>query len=98
MGPLVCAGLFYVWNLQASLRLAYRGALGPGGDPLPAHVLGNFVLLATVTAVAFTRAEAWHLARPWWLLAATLGLTSGHCAAIAWSEQLGTTRRERSEA
>ncbi|PCC66934.1 hypothetical protein SAMN02745121_00336 [Nannocystis exedens] len=100
MWPLGFAGLFYLWNLRTSLRSAYEGARwrNSGGDPVLGHVLGNFLLLAIVTAVAFVRADALRVALPWWLLAATIGLTVGHFAAIAWLEDLGAVRRERSGA
>ncbi|MCY1006261.1 hypothetical protein OV079_11960 [Nannocystis pusilla] len=94
MWPLVFAGLFLVWNLQTSLRIA-AGDAGPG-SPVFGHVMGNLALLAVVTGVAFVRADASRAATPWWLLLATIGLTVGHLAALAWLERRGTTRRERS--
>ncbi|MCY0985847.1 hypothetical protein OV203_01810 [Nannocystis sp. ILAH1] len=97
MWPLVFAGLFLVWNLQTSLRIAYSGAvwLGGGGYPVFSHVVGNLALLGVVTGVAFVRADALRLATPWWLLAATVGLTVGHVAALVWLDRLGTTQRNR---
>lgn len=97
MWSLAFAGLFLVWNLQTSLRGAYRGARWPGGggEPIFGRVLGNLALLGVVTGVAFVRADASRGATPWWWLATTVGLTVGHAAALVWLERLGTTRRER---
>ncbi|MFY0531045.1 hypothetical protein [Nannocystis pusilla] len=53
-------------------------------------------MLAVVTGMAFVRAEPSRLTTPWWLLAATVGLTVGHAVALVWLERLGTSRRERS--
>ncbi|MFZ6179563.1 hypothetical protein [Nannocystis pusilla] len=93
MWPLVFAGLFLVWNLQTSLRIAASDA-GPG-SPVFGHVMGNLALLAVVTGVAFVRGDPSRVATPWWLLLATIGLTVGHAGALVWLERRGTTRRER---
>ncbi|MDC0719858.1 hypothetical protein [Nannocystis bainbridge] len=98
MWTLVFAGLFFVWNLQASLRRAHERARGRGGGPVLGPLIANSLMLATAVVGVFVRAEALGRARPWGLLVITAAVAVGHWAAIVGIDRLGTRRREWSGA
>ncbi|MDC0671596.1 hypothetical protein [Nannocystis radixulma] len=99
LGLAAAAGLFGLWNLQTSVRIAYESArwLNGGGYPVFAHALGTLFLMMSVTGVLIIQAGAQGQPRPWFMVVVTVGAFVVHGVAIDGAHRLGDARRKRSE-